>query len=200
MDKEVYFCGTIIPKWYLYNLENENMETNLIKTKLRFVVSRETGKKVAFVSTSGSGKHLRGVAESEDMPKKVCVVGHEVSEIIVPGVLYDVEMTRMKNKKGYVVLKAVPCQYEAKIESCTSPQALYQVIVSFGNREIVFDPFRGRKPSMRTIEGVIGLLSQRKDIKDLPEVIEEFSRSANAILTIYNEQIRNYGRKHRITA
>ena len=25
MDKEVYFCGTIIPKWYLYNLENENI-------------------------------------------------------------------------------------------------------------------------------------------------------------------------------
>lgn len=63
--------------------------------------------------------------------------------------------------------------------------AVYNVEVKFGNKTIKYDPMDGRKDTVRTIEGVISVLENRKDIKNLLQVVEDFRRTANILLTTF---------------
>lgn len=56
------------------------------------------------------------------------------------------------------------------------------MIVTFGNKTVYFDPKDGRSPSSKTIDGVVELLSQRRDIDSREEVINDFRRQAKALL------------------
>lgn len=57
--------------------------------------------------------------------------------------------------------------------------------VKFGNKTIKYDPLDGVKDSVRTIDGVVEELSKRKDIKNLLLVIDDFCKSANIVLTAF---------------
>jgi len=157
-----------------------------IKTKLKFVKSDRTGSWVGFVSINTKNGCVKGVREDAKEHKKVCVVTHELASIIEPNVLYDVEMIPMKNKNaGYIVVKAEPHAFEARITSNIVKNAVYVVEVKFGNKTIIFDPLDGRKDSVRTIDGVIEVLQYRKDIKDLLQVIDDFQKTANIVMTAF---------------
>lgn len=157
-----------------------------IKTKLKFVKSDRTGSWVGFVSINTKNGCVKGVREDAKEHKKVCVVTHELASIIEPNVLYDVEMIPMKNKNaGYIVVKAEPHAFEARITSSVVKNAVYLVEVKFGNKTIIFDPLDGRKDSVRTIDGVIEVLQYRKDIKDLLQVIDDFQKTANIVMTAF---------------
>lgn len=159
---------------------------NKIKTKLKFVKSDRTGSWVGFVSINTKNGCVKGVREDAKEPKKVCVVTHELAPIIEPGVLYDVELIPMKNANaGYIVIKAEPHAFEARISSTVVKNAVYVVEVKFGNKTIIFDPLDGRKDSVRTIDGVIEVLQYRKDIKDLLQVIDDFQKAANCVMTAF---------------
>lgn len=157
-----------------------------IKTKLKFSKSDRSGSWVGFVSVNTKTGYVKGVREDAKEKKKVCVVTHELASVIEPNVLYDVELIPMKNKEaGFIVVKAEPHPFEAKISSCVVKNAVYQVEVKFGNKTIIFDPLDGRKESVRTIDGVINVLQYRKDIKNLLQVIDDFSKAANIVMTAY---------------
>ena len=47
------------------------------------------------------------------------------------------------------------------------------------------NPLDGVKDSVRTIDGVVEELSKRKDIKNLLLVIDDFCKSANIVLTAF---------------
>lgn len=159
---------------------------NKIKTKLKFVKSDRTGSWVGFVSINTKNGRVKGVREDAKEPKKVCVVTHELAAIIEPGVLYDVELIPMRNANaGYIVVKAELHAFEARISSTVVKNAVYIVEVKFGNKTIIFDPLDGRKDSVRTIDGVIEVLQYRKDIKDLLQVIDDFQRVANNVMTAF---------------
>jgi hypothetical protein len=165
-----------------------------IKTKLKFVRSDRTGSWVGFVSINTKNGYIKGVREDAEGPKKVCVVTHEIEDIIEPGVLYDVELVPMKNRNaGYVVTKAEPHMFEAHITSTVIRNAVYLVEVKFGNKTIIFDPLDGRSDSVRTIEGVINALQYRKDIKNLLQVLEDFRHIAGNVMKAFNND-GHYGR------
>lgn len=157
-----------------------------IKTKLKFKKSDRTGSWVGFVSINTKNGCIKGVREDAKEHKKVCVVTHDLASVIEPNVLYDVEMIPMKDKKaGYIVVKAEPHAFEARISSSIVRNAVYMVEVKFGNKTIIFDPLDGRKDSVRTIDGVIEMLQYRKDIKDLLQVIDDFQKTANIVMTAF---------------
>lgn len=159
---------------------------NKIKTKLKFVKSERTGSWVGFVSINTKNGCIKGVREDAKEPKKVCVVTRELTSFIEPGVLYDVELIPMKNQdSGFIVVKAEPHAFEAKISTTVVKNAVYMVEVKFGNKAIIFDPLDGRKDSVRTIDGVIEVLQYRKDIKNLLDVIDDFRRAANTVQTAF---------------
>ena len=166
---------------------------NKIKTKLKFVKSDRTGSWVGFVSINTKNGCVKGVREDAKEKKKVCVVKHELASFIEPSVLYDVELIPMRNKDaGFIVVKAEPHAFEAKISSTIVKNAVYLVEIKFGNKTIVFDPLDGRKDSMRTIDGVIEVIQYRKDIKNLLQVIDDFRHAANNIMAAY-ENDGHYG-------
>lgn len=157
-----------------------------IKTKLKFVKSERTGSWVGFVSINTKNGCVKGVREDASEPKKVCVATHELSPVIEAGVLYDVEMIPMKNKNaGFIVVSAEPHAFEARISTTVVKNAVYTVEVKFGNKTIKYDPMDGRKDCVRTIEGVVSVLENRKDIHNLLQVVEDFRRSANIVLTTF---------------
>lgn len=167
-----------------------------IKTKLKFVKSDRTDSWVGFVSINTANGFIRGVHADAEVPKKVCVVTRELAGSIEPNILYDVELTPMKTSAGYVVVKAVPHMFEAKISSTIIKNTIYLVEVKFGNKTIIFDPLDGRKDCVRTIEGVIETLQYRKDIQNLLQVIEDFRNAAYNVMKAF-ESDGHYG-KYRV--
>ena len=149
-----------------------------IKTKLKFIKSDRTESWVGFVSINTKTGYIKGVREDAKGPKKVCIVTHELEPIIEPNVLYD-------EKAGYIVVAAEPHAFDARITSTVVKNAVYLVEVKFGNKTIKYDPLDGVKDSVRTIDGVVDELSKRKDIKNLLLVIDDFCKSANIVLTAF---------------
>lgn len=169
-----------------------------IKTKLKFVKSNRTGAWVGFVSINPKNGCIKGVREESEEPKKVCVVSHDIACIIEPNVLYDVEMIPMKSpERGYIVVEANPHAFEAKISTFVVKNATYRVEVKFGNKTIIYDPVEGRKDSVRSIDGVLQILEYRKDINNLPQVIDDFCVAANLVATTYLSD-RNYGKASKL--
>lgn len=82
------------------------------ETKLKFYTSQETGKLVSFVSVTKANR-LKGVREDSDCKKKIVVLSSDLTDSLKPNVLYNVILTEMKNKKGYVVKSASPVLFEA---------------------------------------------------------------------------------------
>lgn len=157
-----------------------------IKTKLKFTNSSVNGGWVGFVSVNVKNGCVRGVRETDEVPKKVCVVGHDIAGLIESGILYDVEMIPMKNKNaGYIVLKAVPHEFTAKVETSVIPKVEYKAIVTFGNKKIVFDPCEGKYKTMNTIEGAVNALRYRKDVKNIMGVIDDFTIAAEEVMRRY---------------
>jgi hypothetical protein len=169
---------------------------NRIKTKLKFVKSDRSGSWVGFVSINPKSGCIKGVREKDRTPKKVCIVSHELACVIEPNVLYDVEMIPMqRSEKGYIVMKATPHAFEAKVSSFVVKDATYRVEVKFGNKTIVYDPVEGRKDTMRSIDGVAKLLEHRKDIQNITQVIDDFYTAANIVSTTYlNDKFNGNGK------
>jgi len=169
---------------------------NRIKTKLKFAKSQRSGSWVGFVSINTKNGCVKGVREDAKEPKKICVVTSELAPFIEPGVLYDVQMIPMKNKNaGFIVVEAEPHAFEANIESVIVKNAVYMINVKFGNKVIKFDPKDGRLDSVRTIDGVVKVLESRKDIKNQLQVIDDFIKSANILLTTFENDGHYVARK-----
>ena len=148
------------------------------RTRLKFVIAKETDEVVGFVSRTPKSKRLRGVPENSDYGKMICVLAEDLKGQVVPNVTYDVELIPMHQKKGYVVISAKRPTFKAAIETIIVRKALYKVTISFGHKVINFDPLHGRSRYSRTISGVIGLLDSRDDIEDRDNVVAQFRKEA----------------------
>ncbi len=162
---------------------------NRIKTKLKFKKSESTGHWVGFVSQNKANKMLRGVNEDAPVPKLVCVVTNDLVPYIESHLLYDVEMVPMKkvNNNGYIVVKATPHAFPARIETNIVKHAVYEIHVRFGNQDFTFDPKDGERDSVRSMDKFIEALEKRKDVKDLLGTIDRFKIAANALLAQFEK-------------
>ncbi len=80
----------------------------------------------------------------------------------------------MHKAKGYVVVADTPVQFKAEIETIIVPKSLYKVTVTFGNKVIYLDLKDGKSAMGRTLDGVLQILRERRDIRDLDVVTAEF--------------------------
>lgn len=153
----------------------------MFETKLKFYTSTTSGKLVSFVRETRTDK-LKGVREDSDCKKKICVLSSDLVGAIIPNTLYDVQLIEMKSKKGYVAISASPVLFNAKIEDCVIPKAIYKVSATFGNKTIFFDPLDGKSESSRTLNGALKELESRNDIADKELVIANFKEKGNSII------------------
>ncbi len=152
------------------------------KTRLKFAQSPQTGEIIGFVSRNSKTKLLRGVPETSNYGKKVCVLSADIKGTIEPGVLYDVELVPMHRVNGYVVVSARRTLFEAKFETEMVPGVTYRLKITFGHKTIYFDPIGGKSPSSTTADGVVRVIAEREDILDKEDVIERFREEAGLLM------------------
>ena len=100
--------------------------------------------------------------------------------------LYDCALIPMSDKNGYVVVEAEPVQFKATVNSTYIKGNIYLVEVKFGNKTIRFDPFNGKKESVKNLAACKAVLEKRVDVKDIMQVVEDFEKAANTILSLLN--------------
>lgn len=152
------------------------------KSQIKFAKSERTGELIGFVSRHSKTRQLKGVREDSRFGKQICVLSEDLKGTIEPNVLYSVELKPMHKANGYVVVAATPVQFPARVESIIVPKALYKVTMTFGNKTVYFDPKDGKSSMSKTIDGVLDILKERRDIRNLEGVIEDFTRQAQALV------------------
>ena len=163
---------------------------SLEKSQIKFAKSQQSGEIIGFVSRLSKTKKLRGVRENSPFGKKICVLSDELKGLIIPNILYNVELKTMHKSNGYVVVSAVPIRFKAHVKTVVIPPETYQVHITFGNKTIYFDPKNGKSPSSNTIDGVLNVLKGRQDIDNLEPVIENFKKQAFSLL---KQMEKDYG-------
>jgi hypothetical protein len=154
----------------------------LEKSQIKFAKSEQTGETIGFVSRHSKTKKLKGVREDSTFGKKICVLSEDIKGTIIPNILYNVELKPMHCGNGYVVVSASPALFKAHIETVIVPSTTYQVNITFGNKTIYFDPKDGKSHSSKTIDGVLAILRERKDIENPQAVIENFQKQAETLI------------------
>ena len=100
-----------------------------VKTKLKFSKSNVTNALVSFITIDQNSGYIRGVKEDSQYPKLICIPDKKLLPYIESGVLYDVEMVRAEgNRSGYIVVKAEPHQFPARISTSIVRNAIYKII------------------------------------------------------------------------
>lgn len=185
-----------------------------ICTKLKFIKSDKNGALISFVSQNPVTNVVCGVRQESPYPKKIVITAHKIAKEILVNVLYDcvlIPMTKVLNENtgeyyvpGYVAIEATPVQFKATVTTKYIRGIQYLVEVSFGNKVIRFDPFRGRQESVKSFPACKAVLEKRCDVKDLMDVIEDFEIAAFNIVQLMKQDMRqihnnkpNYDKTHR---
>ncbi len=171
-----------------------------IRTKLKFIKSERNGALISFVSQNPVNNVICGVRQDSPYPKKIVIIDREIAHNILINVLYDcvlIPMTSTRNEKtgenhtpGYIAIEANPVQFKATVTTKYIRGVKYNVEVSFGNKVIRFDPFRGKKESVKSLNACRAVLEKRCDVKDLMDVIEDFEVSAINLLELMKQDMR----------
>ncbi len=93
----------------------------------------------------------------------------------------------MYKAKGYVLVAATPVQFPATVKTIIAPKTLYKITVSFGNKTIYLDPKDGKSAMSRTLDGVLPVLKERKDIENHEEVIADFIKQAQELIRRFEQ-------------
>ena len=157
------------------------------KSQIKFAKSERTGELIGFVSRHSKTRQLKGVREDSRYGKQICVLAEDLKGTIEPNVLYSVELKPMHKAKGYVVVAATPVQFPATVETIIVPKTLYKVTVSFGYKTIYLDPKDGKSAMSRTLDGVLPVLKERKDIENHEEVIADFIKQAQELIRRFEQ-------------
>lgn len=186
-------------------IESAGATVEKVRTKLKFIKSERNGALISFVSQNPVNGVVCGVRQDSPYPKKIVIIDREIANEILVNILYDcvlIPMTPVLNAKtgenhipGYIAIEAKPMQFKATINTNYIPGIKYNVEVSFGNKVIRFDPFRGRKESLKSLPACRAILEKRCDVKDLLEVVEGFEIAANNLLELLKNDMRKFHNK-----
>ncbi len=187
-------------------MEQENQTENVCKavekihTKLKFIKSDRNGAIIGFISQNPVNNVFAGVRQDSPYPKKIVITDREMANTIMVNMLYDCTLIPMKpvvNEKtgeehipGYIAIEATPVQFKAKVATQYIRGVKYTVEVSFGNKTIRFDPFRGQKESVKSLAACRAVLEKRCDVRDLLDVLEDFNTAANNLLELMKKDMR----------
>lgn len=179
-----------------------------IQTKLKFIKSERNGALISFVSQNPVNNVVCGVRQDSPYPKKIVIIDRELSNNVLVNVLYDCVLIPMtpiikhaSTEKeetfipGYIAIEANPVQFRATVTTNYVRGSKYQVEVSFGNKIIRFDPFKGQKESVKSLPACLSILEKRCDVKDLLDIVECFTSAANELLAQMKQDMREIHNK-----
>lgn len=186
-------------------IENHGAGVEKIATKLKFTKSDKNGALISFVSQNPVNNVVCGVRQDSPYPKKIVIIDREKANNILTNVLYDctlIPMTPVLNEKtgenhipGYIAIEATPVQFKATVTTKYIRGIKYMVEVSFGNKIIRFDPFRGKRESVKSLPACRAILEKRCDVQNLLEVVEDFEMAAVNIIELMKHDMRQIHNK-----
>ncbi len=186
-------------------IENSRAGVEKISTKLKFIKSDKNGALISFVSQNTATGVVCGVRQDSPYPKKIVIIDCKLAQNLLVNVLYDcvlIPMTPVINKRtgekhipGYIAIEANPVQFHATVSTNYIRGVKYNVEVSFGNKTIRFDPFRGQKESVKSFPACRAVLEKRCDVKNLMQVIEDFDAAAISLEELMREDMRQIHNK-----
>lgn len=191
--------------------ENNGKAVEPIHTKLKFIKSERNGALISFVSQNPVNNIVCGVRQDSPYPKKIVIIDREISNNLIVNMLYDCTLIPMKsvlNERtgemhvpGYIAIEATPVQFKATVTTQYIRGIKYQVEVTFGNKKIRFDPFRGEKETTKSLNACRAVLEKRCDVRDIMDVVEDFNTAANSILSLLKKDMVeiNSKKKHEKT-
>lgn len=201
-------------------IETNGAGVKKIRTKLKFIKSEKNGAFISFISKNPVNGVVCGVRQDSPYPKKIVIIDKDLANYVFANVLYDCVLIPMmpviKNAgtekeeafiPGYIAIEATPVQFRATVTTKYVRDSMYQVEVSFGNKVIRFDPFRGKKESVKSLPACLAVLEKRCDVQDLMYIVESFNEAAIELVgqlkqdmrEIHNKRGKNEktGRRHR---
>lgn len=174
--------------------ETVGKATEKIRTKLKFIKSERNGALISFISQNPVNKVVCGVRQDSAYPKKIVIIDREIAHNVIVDMLYDcvlIPMTAVPNPKtgemhipGYIAIEATPVQFKATVTTKYIRGVKYNVEVSFGNKVIRFDPFRGIKETTKSINACRAVLEKRCDVRDIMDVVDDFNTAASNLLAL----------------
>ena len=188
-------------------IESNGAGVEKIRTKLKFIKSEKNGALISFVSQNPVNNVVCGVRQDSPYPKKIVIIDREMANNILVNILYDcvlIPMTPTLNEKtgenhipGYIAIEANPVQFKATVTTKYIRGIKYMVEVSFGNKVIRFDPFKGQKESVKSLPACRAVLEKRYDVKDLMDTVESFETAALNLLDLLKEDMRQIHNKRK---
>ena len=188
-------------------IESTGAGVEKIRTKLKFIKSEKNGALISFVSQNPVNNVACGARQDSPYPKKIVIIDREMANNILVNILYDcvlIPMTPTLNEKtgenhipGYIAIEANPVQFKATVTTKYIRGIKYMVEVSFGNKVIRFDPFKGQKESVKSLPACRAVLEKRYDVKDLMDTVESFEEAALNLLDLLKEDMRQIHNKRK---
>lgn len=179
--------------------ETKTLGVERIRTKLKFIKSDVNGTFISFISQNPVNNVVCGVRQDSPYPKKIVIIDKEIANNIIINVLYDcvlIPMSKVPNEKtgedfipGYIAIEATPVQFKATITTNYEFGVKYNIEVSFGNKVIRFDPFKGKKESVKSLPACRAILEKRYDVKDIMDVVEDFDKAATSLIATMKQDM-----------
>lgn len=183
-----------------HTIEVAGAPVEKIRTKLKFIKSDVNGTFISFVSQNPVNNVVCGVRQDSPYPKKIVIIDREIANSIIVNVLYDcvlIPMTKVPNEKtgedyspGYIAIEANPVQFKATVTTNYEFGKKYSVEVKFGNKTIRFDPFTGKKESVKSLAACRAVLEKRYDLRNLMDVIADFDKAATSLIETLKQDMR----------
>lgn len=151
-----------------------------LKVYLKYKAEKE--RKVGFVTKNDNGSWT-GCYEDDSRPKRVVVADARIISSIKDGVLYKSVLIPMKSGSGFVAISATPVTFEAKVETIVNGDK-FKVLVVFGNKTVVYNPFVKTKKK-NSLSEITMLLKEREDIKDKEKVLTDFNNAAMSAINYF---------------
>lgn len=160
---------------------NEGKKVTYV-TLLKFVKSDVNDALISYVSTNPVTGQVKGVRVDSKYPHKIVLCSAQIAPYIISNVLYKSTIIPMKSGAGYVCIAAEPVQFKADIKTVYVPKTTYQIIVTFGNKAMVFDPYKGKKASVLCANEFIDTIQHRLDISNVDRVVALFNLMSDELL------------------
>ena len=176
---------------------DKDQNPNVIHTKLKFVKSEVKDAYISFVSINKKTGRVKGVRQDSKYEKKVCILDKVLSQYVIPNALYDATIVPMKSERGYVATQINLVKFNATVEVTYVPKAVYSIDVKFGNKDIRFNPLDGKKDSVKYFDECLEVIKQCVDIRNLDEVVDDFTKAATQLLRQYENDGYYVAKKHK---
>lgn len=159
-----------------------------IKTNIKFSVGQNGMQSRLYGFVTKKNGSWRGCRESDPCKKKIVFVDEDASEGIIPNTLYSCVLIPMRNEGGFIAISSSIIKFKSKIETIISGST-YKVVVTFGNKNIVYDP-SSRFKKENCINSIANMLRGRADLVNPMQVAEDFLDSACMVQMLYKSALK----------